>query len=117
MTSLVRNLWRWESFLLIVLLGTLGMGTEVSRYFATSSNISIALASMTPIAIVALPMTLILITGEIDISVGSMIGLCAASMAVCMEQGLPVEAAMIAGIVVGTLAGTVNGMIIVYGRL
>jgi rhamnose transport system permease protein len=117
MRSLIRGLWRWESFLLAILLGTLVMGSEVSRYFATASNISIALAGVVPIAIVALPMTLIIITGEIDISVGSMIGLCAASMAVCMEQGLPVEAAMVVGVVVGTFAGAVNGMIIVYGGL
>jgi hypothetical protein len=37
----------------------------------------------------ALPMTLI-VTGEIDISVGSIVGLCAASMAVCLENGLPI---------------------------
>jgi rhamnose transport system permease protein len=116
-TSFMRGLWRWETFLLLILLGTLVAGSEVSRYFATTSNISIALASMVPIAIVALPMTLIIITGEIDISVGSMIGLCAASMAVCMEQGLPVEAAMVIGIVVGTLAGALNGLIVVYGGL
>ena len=110
-------LFRWETFLLLILIGTLVAGSEVSRYFATASNFSIALASMMPIAIVALPMTLIIITGEIDISVGSMIGLCAATMAVCMEQGLPIEAAIVVGILVGIVAGAVNGAIIVYGAL
>ena len=51
---------RWETFLLLVLCATLILGTHVSRYFATSSNISIALASITPVAIVALPMTLVI---------------------------------------------------------
>jgi rhamnose transport system permease protein len=108
---------RWEVFLLFVLIGTFVCGAQVSRYFLTASNISIALAGMTPAALVALPMTLIIITGEIDISVGSMVGLCASCMAICLEHGLPVEAAMLLGIVVGTLAGLINGLLVVYGAL
>jgi rhamnose transport system permease protein len=117
MTWLRRSLARWETFLLFVLIGIFICGTQVSRYFLTPSNISIALASMTPAAIVALPMTLIIVTGEIDISVGSIIGLCASLMAVCLEHGLPVEVAMLLGIVVGTMAGFLNGLIVVYGAL
>jgi rhamnose transport system permease protein len=112
-----RSLARWEVFLLLVLIGTFICGAQTSRYFLTSSNISIALAGMTPAAIVALPMTLIIVTGEIDISVGSIIGLCAAFMAVCLEHGLPVELAMVLGILIGTLAGLINGLIVVYGEL
>src|ERR1700736_5565125 len=111
------SLARWEVFLLFVLIGTFISGAHVSRYFLTSSNISIALAGITPAAIVALPMTLIIITGEIDISAGSIVGLCASCMAVCLEHGLPVEVAMLLGIVVGTLAGFINGLIVVYGAL
>jgi rhamnose transport system permease protein len=117
MTRLQSSLARWEVFLLFVLFGTFICGAQVSRYFLTPSNISIALAGMTPAAIVALPMTLIIVTGEIDISVGSIVGLCASSMAVCLERGLPVEVAMLLGVVVGTLAGVVNGLIVVYGAL
>jgi rhamnose transport system permease protein len=115
--SLRGLLARWEVFLLLVLIGTFICGAQSSRYFLTSSNISIALAGVTPAAIVALPMTLIIVTGEIDISVGSIIGLCAASMAVCIEHGLPVELAMVLGIVIGTLAGLINGLIVVCGEL
>jgi rhamnose transport system permease protein len=108
---------RWEVFLLFVLIGTFLCGAQVSRYFLTSSNISIALAGMAPAAIVALPMTLVIITGEIDISVGSIVGLCSAVMAVCLEHRLPVEMAMFLGLVIGILAGLVNGLIVVYGAL
>lgn len=117
MTGLRGSLARWETFLLLVLIATFVCGAHVSRYFLTSSNLSIALAGMTPAALVALPMTLIIITGEIDISVGSMVGLCAAFMAVCLERGLSVEAAMLLGIIAGTLAGLVNGLFVVYGAL
>ena len=108
---------RWEVFLLFVLVMTFVCGAQVSQYFLRSSNISIALAGMTPAALVALSMTLIIVTGEIDISVGSMVGLCATFMAVCLEHGLPVQAAMLLGITVGTLAGLLNGIIVVYGGL
>jgi rhamnose transport system permease protein len=117
MTWLRGSLARWEVFLLFVLIGTFLCGAQTSRYFLTSSNISIALAGMTPAAIVALPMTLIVVTGEIDISVGSIVGLCAAFMAVCLEHGLPVGVAMLLGMVIGTLAGLINGLIVVYGAL
>ena len=117
MTRLRGSLARWEVFLLFVLAGTFVFGAHVSRYFLTSSNLSIALAGMTPAAIVALPMTLIIVTGEIDISVGSIVGLCAAFMAVCLEHRLPVEVAMLLGVVVGTFAGLLNGLIVVYGAL
>src|SRR5882724_11528815 len=117
MTWVRGSLARWEVFLLFVLVGTFFCGAQVSRYFLTTSNISIALAGVMPTAIVALPMTLIIVTGEIDISVGSIVGLCAALMAVCLEHGLPVEVAMLLGIVVGTLAGFINGLIVVYGVL
>src|SRR3979411_744848 len=117
MTWLRGSLARWEGFLLFVLIGTFICGAQVSRYFLTYSNIAIALAGMAPAAIVALPMTLIIVIGEIDISVGSIVGLCAAFMAVCVEHGIPDRFAMMLGLVVGTLAGLVNGLIVVYGAL
>ena len=53
MTWVRGSLARWEVFLLFVLVGTFLCGAQVSRYFLTTSNISIALAGVTPTAIVA----------------------------------------------------------------
>jgi len=117
MSWLHRLLMRWEVFLIFVLIGTFVFGARVSQYFLRPSNLSIALAGMTPVALLALSMTLVIVSGEIDISVGSIVGLCAASMAVCVEHGFPVEAAMLGGIFVGMLAGLVNGIIVAYGAL
>ena len=108
---------RWELFLLIVLIGTFVYGSRFSEYFLTASNISIAIAGAVPAAIVALGMTLVIVTGEIDVSVGSNVGLCAASLAVAIEQGLPLEAAMLAGVLAGTLAGLFNGVMVAYAGL
>ena len=107
---------RWEAFLLLVLVVALLLGAQASDHFLTASNISIALAGMMPVAIVALPMTLIIVTGEIDISVGSIIGLCASIMGLCLEHHLPVVLAMASGLAIGMLAGLFNGvMIVVFG--
>lgn len=117
MTLLRKTLARWEVLLLIVLILTFVLGAQVSKWFLTVSNITIALQGIAPMALVALPMTLIIITGEIDISVGSMIGLCASTMAVALENGLPIEVAIILGIVVGAAAGAFNGLMVSYAAL
>lgn len=117
MKRLTGILARWELLLLLFLVGAFAFGTEASAYFLASSNVSIAIAGAMPVAIVALAMTLIIITGEIDISVGSITGLCAATMAVCLERGFSVAAAMPIGVLVGALAGFVNGAVVAYGGL
>jgi rhamnose transport system permease protein len=99
MTRLTALLARWETFLLLVLAATLIAGPAM------------------PISIVALPMTLIFITGEIDISVGSMIGLCATIIALATEAGFSAPLAIAAGVAVGALAGLVNGAFVVFGAL
>ncbi len=117
MTRLTFSLARWELLLLLFLIGAFLYGSFASPYFLTTSNISIAIAGAMPEAIVALPMTLIIVTGEIDISVGSIVGLCATTLAVCLEHGLPVESAMILSFAVGILAGLFNGVVVAYGGL
>lgn len=108
---------RWETLLIIVLIGTFFVGSQLSQYFLTSSNISIALAGVTPAALLALTMTLIIITGNIDISVGSMVGLCAATMALSLENGVPIGFAMAAGLLVGLMAGALNGALVAFAGL
>ena len=117
MTRLTALLARWETFLLLVLAATLIAGVETSHYFLTSSNLSIALAGAMPVSIVALPMTLVIFAGEIDISAGSTIGLCATIIALAIEAGLSAPLAMATGVAVGALAGLVNGVIVVFGAL
>ena len=108
---------RWEMLLLVFLIAAFIFGAGTSPYFLAASNISIAIAGAMPGAIVALAMTLVIITGEIDISVGSVTGLCAATIAVCLEHGLPIGAAMLLGFAIGMLAGLLNGAIVAYAGL
>lgn len=108
---------RWETLLLVFLAAAIALGGTASPYFLTASNISIAIAGAMPGAIVALAMTLVIVTGEIDISVGSITGLCAATIAIGLEHHLAIAPAVAAGFAVGTIAGLLNGVFVAYAGL
>jgi ribose/xylose/arabinose/galactoside ABC-type transport system permease subunit len=81
--------------------------------FRTQANAWAILSSASEIAIVAAGMTLVIATGGIDISVGSIIGLSGVAIGIlAAEKGWSVEAACLGGITVGTLCGLVNGILI-----
>jgi rhamnose transport system permease protein len=66
------------------------------------------------VGLVALPMTFIIITGGIDLSVGSIFGLAAVVLGYTWKNmGFPLELAIVAALLVGTLAGFINGIFIV----
>jgi rhamnose transport system permease protein len=68
---------------------------------------------MAEVGLVALPMTFIIITAGIDLSVGSIMGLCAIVLGVTWKNlGLPLELAIVATLCVGALAGALNGWFI-----
>ena len=117
MIELRRFFARWEVFLLIVLVAIFLVGGEASRYFLTTSNVTVALEGVAPMALLALTMTLIVVTGEIDISVGSMVGLCATAMAVALEAKFPIGVAILIGVAVGLAAGAFNGLMVSYATL
>ena len=58
--------------------------------------------------IIALVMTFIIINGEIDLSVASVMGLTAVVLARAFEVGVPMEAALVLGLLVGALVGAIN---------
>lgn len=95
--------------LLIMLLLTLN-----SDKFLTKDNILNQGRLMTEVGLIALPMTYIIITGGIDLSVGSILGLCAIVLGYSWQElGYPLEAAIVVALLTGALAGLVNGLFIV----
>jgi rhamnose transport system permease protein len=68
-------------------------------------------------AILALGMTCIIITGGIDLSIGSTMGLCAVAFGMVFDQTGSLTLAIAACLLTGVTAGTVNGVIIAYGRV
>ncbi len=75
--------------LVVVLVLALVLGRVLSPMFLSSANLSNMLADFTEIALIALPMTLIIVAAEIDLSVASVLGASSALMGVLWHMGLP----------------------------
>lgn len=72
------------------------------------------LLDVAPILLIALPMTLIIITGEIDLSVASVVGLSSVLLGDLHQHGWSIPAAAAAAIVVGIVCGALNGFLVAY---
>jgi rhamnose transport system permease protein len=97
---------------LILVIALFLLATQTDR-FLTTENLLNQGRLMAEVGLVALPMTFIIITAGIDLSVGSILGLSAILLGVTWKNiGLPLEAAIIVALAVGTFAGFVNGWFI-----
>ncbi|MFP4890090.1 ABC transporter permease [Paraburkholderia sp. EG304] len=104
---------QWEVLLVIVLIVSLGLGRWLSPVFLTGANLSNVFADLTEIALMALPMTLIIVAAEIDLSVASVLGASSALMGVLWHMGLPMPVVIVLVLIAGALAGLLNGLVIV----
>ncbi|TPK69827.1 ABC transporter permease [Mesorhizobium sp. B2-4-15] len=82
--------------------------------FATSKNLYNITRNITFVAIVALGMTFVIITGGIDLSVGSVLCLCSMVLAVTMHAGYSIEVGILASIATALAIGAFNGVLIAY---
>ncbi|MDE2777929.1 MAG: ABC transporter permease [Chloroflexota bacterium] len=96
-----------------MLASVLFLATRTDK-FLTVDNLLQQGRFMAEVGLIAIPMTYIIITGGIDLSVGSILGLTAIVLGwTWQELGFPLELAIITGIISGTVAGFVNGLFIV----
>jgi len=110
--DVLRSGVRWESGLVILFLASLVYGWSVTSYFLNMETLFFAGLNFGEIAIMALPMTLIIITGEIDLSVASMLGLSASTLGYLFMHGWNIWAAMAICLMVGILGGALNGFLV-----
>jgi rhamnose transport system permease protein len=103
---------RWELLLVVALGATILYGAEVSPYFLHSTNLFFICLNIGEVAIMALPLTLLVITGEIDLSVASTLGLSGVMMAELFKHGWGIWPAMIAAVLLGGLLGAFNGLLV-----
>ncbi|MCP4384508.1 MAG: ABC transporter permease, partial [Hyphomicrobiales bacterium] len=109
---------RHEALLLMFLVLAIGVLAVATDKFLTVDNMLNQGRLMTEVALVALPMTYIIITGGIDLSVGSVMGLAAIMLGVSWKNlGLPLELSIVVAIAVGAVAGFFNGLLIVRVRV
>lgn len=100
--------------LVLALAGVLTVGTE---HFASVANIRAVAINMAPEAIVAVAMTLLIVSGGFDLSVGSVMGLSAVAVAWLLVRGAPIPVAVLAALLAGTLVGVANGLMVTRIRV
>ena len=112
LTERLRPALRWETGLAAVVVIVIIVGSSVSPQFLTGNNLFNVGLSNGEIAIMTLPMTLIIISGEIDLSVASILGMASALLGVLWSKGLPMPAIFVIVAIVGLAAGAFNGLLV-----
>jgi rhamnose transport system permease protein len=106
------RLGRWETLTVFLLVATIIAGASSSPDFLTGGNFNSMLSDVTEIALIALPMTYIIIVAEIDLSVASVLGLSSALLGSLWNHGWAMETIIPTVLVVGALAGLLNGLLV-----
>lgn len=99
------------SLFLVLILASVFM-SFLSPVFFTWANIEAILLALSVDAIIAVGMVVLLISGGLDLSVGSTLGLTGVVTGLCLNAGLPVGAAVLAGLVSAILVGVGNGLLV-----
>ena len=102
----------WVTLALLVNIGVMSWLQPAA--FATTENLYNITRNFAFIGIMALGMTAVIITGGIDLSVGSVMGLVAIVAGLVLQAQYPWWAAMAAGLAAGLMAGAINGGLIAY---
>jgi ribose transport system permease protein len=113
--SIVERLFASQAFWVLValLIICVIMGVREPR-FATEDNFYNITRNFAFIGIMALGMTTVIITGGIDLSVGSIMGIVAVTSGLALEAQYPWYVAVAAGLGAGALCGVINGVLIAY---
>lgn len=110
--SPLRRLLCWEGFLLAVTLAVFAANALASPYFLNIWNLSDATFNFTEKAIIVLPMAMLIIAREIDLSVASTMALSSTAMGFCAAAGMDTPLLVAVGLGVGLLCGLFNGILV-----
>ena len=102
----------WESLLVLVALGIFIANSFASPYFLNAWSLSDLTFNFTEKALIALAMALVIITGEIDLSVASIIALASTLMGLALQYGADTPTLVAVGVGVGILCGAFNGFLV-----
>lgn len=105
--------FQWEWLLLLVFIGVNIMNMYLTPYYMDYFNLRDATMAFLDKAFIVLPMVFVMILADIDISVASTVALSSVVMADLHQRGVPMELAIIICLLVGTVCGLINGLLIV----
>lgn len=108
----MKYVYRWEGVLIVLLLLEFILFSFINSNFFNISNLLFSTNDFLFIAIAAIPMTFVIVTGGIDVSVGSIMGLTSILIGVLWMNGISILFAVIIALIISCLAGAINGLII-----
>ncbi|MDN3295197.1 ABC transporter permease [Streptomyces ficellus] len=111
MTALTTFL-RWDSVVGVLLVAVFLAGSGTTEGFADTANLSAALNDIAEVALIALPMVLLVVAGQVDLSVASMLGLSSALAGSLWDAGWAFEVIVPVCLLVGALGGLLNGWLV-----
>lgn len=118
MFSLREVLVRWELLLIALIVVVTLVNTQNSPFFLKPVNLSRAARDFMEIGIMMLPMAYIIIAlGTVDLSVASIMGMCASFMGLLFMNGVDIWVAVAAALALGVTAGAINGFLVARVRL
>ena len=110
-TTLVDRFANWENFLAILTLRTIAYTVVGVPNFLSLFNVSEAIAGASERALIVLPMVLLIIARQIDLSVASILALTSVIFGVMTRAGVPLPVSIVAAIFAGGLCGAFNGVL------
>lgn len=115
----MKNTMKYMSELttVIALIILMAVITIINSNFLTANNLLNLLLQVTSNALIAFGMTFVILTGGIDLSVGSILALSSALTAGLLGSGMPVTLAILVSLILGCILGMMNGLLISYGKL
>ncbi|MFP4461708.1 MAG: ABC transporter permease [Thermotogota bacterium] len=113
----IKRLLKGELGLLLILVVLVITFMILSPYFFTSRNLLNITRQVSITLIVAIGMTFVILTGEIDLSVGSLAALSGVATAAALSASGSIFLAILTGLAMGFLMGSINGLLTVYGKV
>ncbi|WP_072804777.1 ABC transporter permease [Rhodococcoides yunnanense] len=102
----------WDAAIIALTVVVLVGASVMNSDFGSSTNFTFLVLDLAPIFLIALPMTLIIVTGEIDLSVASTLGLSGAAMGWMWNNGFTIEMIVPTCLLLGALLGALNGFLV-----
>jgi rhamnose transport system permease protein len=106
------RLGRWETVTVVLLIVAIVYGAVSADGFVSGQNLNSVLSDVAEIALISLPMTLIIIAAEIDLSVASVLGLSSALLGWLWNHNFPMEGIIPIVLVAGAVCGALNGFLV-----
>jgi len=108
----VARIGNWDNFLAAITIAVIAYAIFRVPNFASTFNISQAVAGISERALIVLPMVFLIIAREIDLSVGSVLALTSVIFGLLVQAGIPLPAAIVLTLVAGGICGAFNGILV-----